>query len=54
MNAEYATMKSHEIEDLIAELQSVQKRNRPGSDAWQNASDALQPLFAEMAERTAR
>lgn len=51
MNSEYATMKTHEIEDLIAELQRVQKRNPPVSRAWQEASDALQPLFAEMAAR---
>lgn len=51
MNPEYASMNTTEVEDLIAELQGVQKRNRPGSAEWQAASDALQPLFAEMAER---
>lgn len=53
MNPEYAVMSTREIEDTIAELQAVQKRNPPTSKAWQDASDALQPLFAEMAERTA-
>ena len=52
MNPEYATLKTHEIEDLISELQKVQKRNPPASKAWQDASDALRPLFAEMAARS--
>lgn len=52
MNPEFATMKTHEIEDLISDLQGIQKRNPPTSAAWQEASKALQPLFAEMAERT--
>ena len=54
MNPEYATMKTHEIEDLIAELQAVQKTNPPTSKKWQDAHDALAPLFIEMQERTAR
>lgn len=54
MNPEYASMQTAEIEDLIAELQTVQKRNPQTSKAWQDASAALQPLFAEMAERTAK
>jgi hypothetical protein len=52
MNAEYASMLTSEVEDLIAELQGVQKRSRPGSPEWQAASNALQPLFTEMADRT--
>ena len=52
MNPEYATMNNLEIEGLIAELQDVQKRNHPISKEWQDASTALRPLFAEMAERT--
>jgi hypothetical protein len=35
----------------IAELQEIQKRNSSKSKAWQDASDELQPLFAEMAKR---
>lgn len=35
----------------IAALQEVQKRNPPSSKAWQDASAALAPLFAEMAKR---
>ncbi len=54
MNNEYATMSIAEVEDLIADLQNVQKRNPPTSRAWEEAHAALEPLFAEMAERTAR
>jgi hypothetical protein len=35
----------------IEELGAVQERNPPSSAAWQAASDALQPLFREMASR---
>lgn len=35
----------------IERLQDIQKMNPPGSREWQAASDALQPLFAEMARR---
>lgn len=35
----------------IERLQAVQRRNPPSSAAWQEASDALAPLFAEMARR---
>lgn len=54
MNPEYATLKDHEIEQIISELQAVQKKSPPFQQVWQDASAALQPLFAEMAERTAR
>lgn len=54
MNPDLMTMKTHEIEDAIAELQAIQKRHRPTSSEWQAASKALQPLFAEMAARTNR
>lgn len=52
MNAEYASMKTHEIEDLIRALQNVQKRCSPSSEAWREASEQLKPLFTEMADRS--
>lgn len=38
----------------IDEQQAIQKRNPPTSVAWQSASRALKPLFAEMARRQGR
>ena len=40
-----------EILGRIYKLQDVQRTNPPSSAAWLMASDALQPLFAEMARR---
>lgn len=36
----------------IEELQAIQKRNRPTSPEWIEASNELKPLFEEMARRT--
>jgi len=36
---------------MIGALQNAQKANRPDTDAWRDAQEALDPLFAEMAER---
>jgi hypothetical protein len=44
-------------DDLVAsieKLQRVQRQNPPSSDDWINASECLEPLFAEMARRTER
>lgn len=35
----------------IAELQQIQKTHSPKTQAWQAASELLQPCFAEMAIR---
>jgi hypothetical protein len=40
-----------DILKAIEAAQEVQKRNPPSSDAWQEASNVLTPLFAEMARR---
>lgn len=41
------------ILERISALQNIQKRNPYSSKAWQEASAALQPLFKQMAARTA-
>lgn len=46
-------MTTAELVQRIEALQDIQGRNRPTSAAWQAASDALAPLFAEMAARQA-
>lgn len=42
---------THKIVARVERLQAVQERNPPSSTEWQLASDALQPLFREMARR---
>lgn len=44
-------VKTEELVRRIEELQNVQKRNSPKTQAWADASKALAPLFAEMAKR---
>jgi hypothetical protein len=44
-------MPTSNIVAKIRSLQDVQKRNAPSSLEWQLASNALQPLFREMAKR---
>lgn len=44
-------MTTEQMVDEIERLQGVQRRNPPSSAAWQGASEALAPLFAEMARR---
>ena len=46
-----AAMPTTDIVARIGSLQTVQERNPPSSMEWQLASDALQPLFREMARR---
>lgn len=46
-------MSTKDIVTRIEGLQAVQQRNPPSSLEWQLASDALQPLFREMAKRQA-
>jgi hypothetical protein len=46
-----AAMLTSDIVARIGDLQAVQERNPPFSMEWQLASDALQPLFREMAKR---
>lgn len=47
-----ASMPTDWILGRISAFQDVQKRNRHTTKAWQEASEALKPLFAEMAART--
>lgn len=47
-----ASMPTDWILGRISAFQDVQKRNRHTTPAWQEASAALAPLFAEMAART--
>ena len=47
-------IKNTTTEDLLTAIraqQDIQKRSRPTTPAWQVASKALQPLFAEMSRR---
>jgi len=45
-------LETPELLEKIAFLQEVQQTHRPTSSAWLSASDALAPLFQEMASRT--
>lgn len=40
-----------ELLKRIEELQQIQKTRNPTTPAWKNASELLQPCFAEMARR---
>jgi hypothetical protein len=40
-----------ELLGMIEAQQAIQMANSPKTKVWQDASDALQPLFAEMASR---
>ena len=44
-------MTTQQLIDAIEALQEIQKRNPPHSAEWKAASEALAPLFAEMARR---
>lgn len=44
-------MKTEAIVARIAELQTVQKTNRPTTAEWQRASEELAAHYAEMAAR---
>lgn len=46
-----AEMSTPDLLAYIAELQQIQKSNRPAAPAWQAASQLLAPCFAEMARR---
>lgn len=48
-----ASLSSVEVEDLVADMQSVQKSNAPASHEWQQASAELRVLYAEMCARDA-
>jgi hypothetical protein len=45
-----ATAGSNRVLERIAELQTIQMRNKPGTKAWEGASKELQPLFTHMAK----
>lgn len=47
-------MTTQQILNKISVLQDVQRNSPPTSREWQEASRILQPLFAEMARRSAR
>jgi hypothetical protein len=46
-------MSTAELLGRIESLQAIQKTHGSKTPAWQNASELLQPCFAEMARRTA-
>jgi hypothetical protein len=48
---ETKTMKTADLVAKIESLGTIQDSNPPSSAEWQLASENLQPLFAEMAQR---
>ena len=46
-------MTERQILAKISQLQGIQMTNPPSSKVWNEASKVLQPLFGEMAHRTA-
>lgn len=52
MNTQASGADTAEILARIESLQAIQKRNRPTSAEWIEASNELKPLFEEMARRS--